>query len=84
MGTLSDDQNNWIIASGMDSAPIADQYITSIYFVLTVIVTVGYGNILPVNNLEYIFVIIFMFFGVAYFSYVMGTLTFTFAKLSQN
>jgi len=68
----------------MDSAPIADQYITSIYFVLTVIVTVGYGNILPVNNLEYIFVIIFMFFGVAYFSYVMGTLTFTFAKLSQN
>lgn len=36
-----------------------EQYIASVYFVLTILVTVGYGNILPVNNVEYIFAIIF-------------------------
>lgn len=44
----------------------------------------GYGNIVPVNNIEYIFTLIFTFLGVAFFAYVMGTLTFTFSKLSQK
>ena len=51
---------------------------------MTVLVTVGYGNIVPVNNIEFIFTLFFAFIGVAFFAYVMGTLTFTFAKLSEK
>ena len=51
---------------------------------LTVLVTVGYGNVVPVNNYEYCFTFFFMFFGVAFFAYVMGSLTYSFSKLSEK
>ena len=74
--------DNWIVFYNLDAASNAELYISSVYYVLTILVTVGYGNIAPVNNLEFIYTIVFEFIGVAFFSYVMGTLTFTFAKLS--
>ncbi|CAD8047776.1 unnamed protein product [Paramecium primaurelia] len=85
IGTISPDpNNNWIVVYIPDGTSAVEQYIASVYFVLTILVTVGYGNILPVNNMEYVVGIIFQFLGVAFFAYVMGTLTFTFAKLSQK
>ena len=40
-------EDNWVIAFGIEDSSIFVKYIASIYFVLKVLVTVGYGNITP-------------------------------------
>ena len=49
--------------------------IVSCYFALTTLSTVGYGDYYyPVSNIERIVAVIIMLGGVAFFSYIMGTL----------
>jgi hypothetical protein len=43
-----------------------------IYYALTTLSTVGYGDYFPVNTGERIFAVILMLGGVAFFSYIMG------------
>jgi len=50
-------------------------YITSLYFTVTTIVTVGYGDITPYNNQERSFVIFLMLVGVISFSFATSTLS---------
>jgi len=57
-----------------------EQYITSLYFIITTFSTVGYGDISASNNIEMILCIFAMIAGVAAFAY--GTSTFT--NLLQN
>ena len=57
------------------------------YFVATTITTVGYGDITPVNVVERIFAIIFLFIGVMTFSVASGALSAVFTtydSLQQN
>ena len=50
-------------------------YITSIYFTVTTITTVGYGDITGVNTLERAVSIIIMIIGVVSFSFATGSLS---------
>ena len=50
------------------------QFITSIYFSLTVLSTVGYGDYYPISNTEMLTALVVMLGGVAFFSYIMGNL----------
>ena len=43
-----------------------------LYFALTTLSTVGYGDYHPISNIEMIFTCITMMGGVAFFSYIMG------------
>lgn len=52
-----------------------DLYITSFYFTVTTILTVGYGDIVAFNLTEKIFCVFLMLIGVIYFSYSTGTLS---------
>lgn len=47
---------------------------TSVYFALTVLSTVGYGDYFPISNVEMITALAVMLGGVAFFSYIMGNL----------
>ena len=49
-------------------------YMTSFYFTVTTIVTVGYGDITPVSIIEKILCVILMIIGVIGFSFVTGAL----------
>ena len=49
-----------------------DQLIVSLYFALTMLSTVGYGDMYPITNLEKILSVIWMFLGVAIFSIIMS------------
>lgn len=53
----------------------ADLYIAAYCFITTTITTVGYGEIIPKENLEIIFVMILELIGLAAFSFILGTLT---------
>jgi hypothetical protein len=50
----------------------AQRVIRCMYFILTTISTVGYGDYFPVSNIERVYVIFVQLFGVAFYSYVMG------------
>ena len=43
-----------------------------LYFALTTLSTVGYGDYHPLSNIEMLFACIIMMGGVAFFSYIMG------------
>lgn len=51
------------------------QYTTSYYFATVTTMTVGYGDILPVNYWEKMFVCCIFIIGVALFSYTLSTLS---------
>ena len=52
-----------------------ESYIASIYYVFTTLTTVGYGDIVPISNIEKIFAMVLMGFGVGFYSYMIGSLT---------
>ena len=52
-----------------------EQYLTSMYFIITTFSTVGYGDISASNPIEQVCCIVAMILGVAAFAY--GTSTFT-------
>ena len=56
---------------------------TSIYFSLTVLLTVGYGNIKGNNTIERLILCIWIFFSVILYAYIIGSLSTLFAKMNE-
>ena len=52
-----------------------DIYVATIYWTITTICTVGYGDVLAVNEEERIVISIFMIIGVFSFGYLSGNIT---------
>ena len=48
------------------------QYIYSMYFIVTTMVTVGYGDISPTNNSEIVYSIFLMLVTCGVFSYIVN------------
>ncbi len=65
---------NWIFVGDFTDMPKGELYVTSFYFTVTTIVTVGYGDITPVSIIEKILCIFLMITGVIGFSFVTGSL----------
>jgi len=72
---LSSGPDNWIYAGGFQDDGQVELYLTSFYYTITTITTVGYGDISPNTSVEKIFGIIMMCLGVVAFSFATGTLS---------
>lgn len=69
-------QVTWYEVNGLeDYTTTTDQLIVSLYFALTMLSTVGYGDMFPMSNLERVIGVLCMMIGVAVFSLVMGQFT---------
>ena len=55
--TKADYQENWLTHLGKSQTNSETKYLYSIYFASTTLLTVGYGDIIPKNNLEVIMII---------------------------
>ena len=79
--------NNWIYVKNYEDLGIFDLYVSSCYFVVTTVVTVGYGDITAINSAEKLICCVLMitgvvaflagadfavFFAVAMFSFLVG------------
>ena len=72
---------------GHDGAPKftdPEVYLVSLYYTITTITTVGYGDISGYNNLERAFAILLMLIGVTCFSYLNGALAAIFQSLDSS
>lgn len=60
-----------------DAIPATEQqtiYIYSIYWVITTLTTVGYGDIVGATNSEHLFQMGVEFIGIGFFSFLMGSI----------
>lgn len=73
IGLFDSEDLSW--ATTYEAKSRSDLYLTSFYWAITTITTVGYGDISASTFPEKIFSIIIMFTGVIGFSFVSGTLT---------
>eukprot|EP00002_Diphylleia_rotans_P023918 TRINITY_DN4714_c0_g1_i4.p1 TRINITY_DN4714_c0_g1~~TRINITY_DN4714_c0_g1_i4.p1 ORF type:complete len:1498 (-),score=299.51 TRINITY_DN4714_c0_g1_i4:714-5207(-) len=71
---VTNHDKDWRIVYHLDGAPLHTKYIASLYFAATVICTVGFGDIVAVNNTERIFLIIVMLIGSGIYSTVFGSM----------
>ncbi|OVA00508.1 Cyclic nucleotide-binding domain [Macleaya cordata] len=70
-------EKTWIGASFGDfqESSLWMRYVTSIYWSITTLTTVGYGDLHPVNSQEMLFDIFYMLFNLGLTSYLIGNMT---------
>ena len=67
--------DSWVFRFGLEDDPAVSQYIASIYWAFTTLATVGYGDISAGTDMERITSIIWMLFGIGFYSFTIGSLT---------
>jgi CRP-like cAMP-binding protein len=79
--------DTWLTAydggSGHD-APTDVQYLYSVYWALTTLTTVGYGDITPANNAERRYALVSLLIGALVFGYLLSTIGELFSNVDQN
>ena len=64
----------WTGQLGLDTSHQSELYLSGLYYIMTTLTTVGYGDIVPVTGTERVFCLIVMLFGVFIYSYTIGSL----------
>lgn len=67
--------SNWIDAFAFDITEVGSMYTIGLYWTITTITTVGYGDISATNTSERIVASIIMIIGVIAFSFAIGSLS---------
>jgi len=81
----SDDTDvNWISYNQFQDLNDYDLYVSALYFTVTTIVTVGYGDISPVSSNEKWFCVCLMLIGVMSFSFTTGALSSVIATMDSK
>jgi len=73
---------SWLkeLGEGYDTDSDFKRYVVTIYWVFTTMTTVGYGDIVPTNDLERAYAVMVMIFGATVFGYIIGSI----AELSSG
>ncbi|KAJ4708333.1 Potassium channel like [Melia azedarach] len=73
-----DPEKTWIgssLGNNYEQKSIWIRYVTAMYWSITTLTTVGYGDLHPVNTTEMIFDIFFMLFNLGLTAYLIGNMT---------
>lgn len=79
-----DNKNNWVLKYGYVDRSDSELYISSAYWVVTTLATVGYGDITPANSIERGVCIFVMLLGVFFYSYTVGIITNLMTEIDLN
>jgi hypothetical protein len=75
---------SWLTTASLDFAPPITQYMSSLYWSITTLTTVGYGDITPTTDLEIAFTLTVMFLGVSMYAFIIGNVTSLIANFDAN
>lgn len=64
--------DGWIQRTGLGRDDFADLYLRSLYWTVTTLATVGYGDITPKTSLEVIVAILMMLTGISLYAFAIG------------
>lgn len=67
--------NTWVVQTNTQDKSTASQYISAFYWAFTTLATVGYGDISGTSSAERIVAVLWMMFGVYFFSFTIGSLS---------
>ncbi|CAG9314758.1 unnamed protein product [Blepharisma stoltei] len=74
----------WIVRNGLIDYPNSRIYLASIYWAVTTLATVGFGDISPLTENEILITMFWMLFGISSFSFSMGTLASALSSLDEK
>jgi CRP-like cAMP-binding protein len=83
VGKVYDDRT-WILQNGLTDADGTTIYISSLYFILVTILSIGYGDITSTNLTERCVNLMFMLFGIMFFSYALSALGGIFSRMDEK
>ena len=78
------DPKNWIAVHGFIDKSNVELYLISVYWTVTTVATVGYGEIVSTNNMERLANSCIMLLGVLIYSYMVGSLTNVISSLDSR
>lgn len=84
VGSIEPADQSWLHHQSLEFSTIFSQYLHSIYWALTTMATVGYGDIIPRTNLEIIYVLFAEFIGVSTFAYIVGNIAMLVSNLDAR
>ncbi|MBF0117783.1 MAG: cyclic nucleotide-binding domain-containing protein [Desulfobacterales bacterium] len=71
----------WYFLTAKPELNSISNYINSIYWTMTTLATVGYGDITPANNIQKIYAIAIMILGAGVYGYVIGNIASIIGKI---
>lgn len=77
-------QVNWITKYNFQNETWMSNYVNSLYFTFITMITVGFGDIVPINTYEKIYVIFMTLVSCGVFAYAVNTIGRIFSDIAQR
>lgn len=78
------DPNTWVVRGAIIDDPTARKYLMSVYWSVSTVLTVGYGDIHAQTNAERLISVAWMMIGVIFYSVTIGLITAILGKIDSR
>ena len=81
---VGENRTRWDGSASLNSSIVFTSYVSSLYFTMSSMTSIGFGNIAGNTNSEKIFCIILMFVGSLLYATIFGNVTTMFQQMSSQ